>query len=645
MPGRLGQVRGIDEGHRAGPAPEIHYATRSAETDGPVWHDKACWPLPLFLETYRVEVLEHVRKRLVSRSRHAYAHVTTPNGRRFVVPVAVLLLVAACVVGLGRSAGAASAGVLPPGWAGGGSAAGPQTQVVADTSCGANSVLLFSARGSGDQYGALLAKNKIGAWTQGAGIVLIKNGWNVRDLQAIYPAPPVPSFTKIAAAVIAGGGLTAKSAAAVALIVKQFRDAVSGSWRSVKAELEAAYQRCPGRKIMLAGYSQGAILLRYIVPRLNQQILKQIVSIDLFADPTEQRAVDSRLQHPPSLDGKLTTEGLDTLSGSVLNGGSFRQTSYPATITRRTYQYCMDGDLVCDVNLSNLNPTNTFNEGKIHASYGFQFTGIRAAQRLGAAPGARRTPKWIYWASDGKIGRAKIDGTDANPAFITLPYRSSPLGVAVDDRHVYWSDEGNDAIGRARLDGSDVAPAFIKGRGALTTTGVAIDAQHIYWTNRNAKTIGRANLDGSHVNQAFIRTNASMTGDMAIDAGHIYWTGSGAISRASLDGTHLELNWIPVASNLTGISISGGNVYWGDFQCCPPDPSQSGVGRASIGGEGVNPDFVPGREAAGVVTGGGWLFWTASTVIYRSRSNGTGIQPIVSRLPYVFFGQMALGYY
>src|SRR5262245_3619776 len=80
----------------------------------------------------------------------------------------------------------------PPGGAAGGVAVDPQSQVDADTSCVDNSVLLFSARGSGDAYGASAARNKIGSWTQAAGNQLAAQGWNVRDLQAMYPAPPVP---------------------------------------------------------------------------------------------------------------------------------------------------------------------------------------------------------------------------------------------------------------------------------------------------------------------------------------------------------------------------------------------------------------------------------------------------------------------
>jgi hypothetical protein len=45
------------------------------------------------------------------------------------------------------------------------------------------------------------------------------------------------------------------------------------------------------------------------------------------------------------------------------------------------YQYCADGDLVCDVTAKNLRITNAANEGRIHASYGFFGVGVDAATR------------------------------------------------------------------------------------------------------------------------------------------------------------------------------------------------------------------------------------------------------------------------
>jgi Cutinase len=290
---------------------------------------------------------------------------------------------------------------LPAGWAPGGTASNPPSQVKHDTTCGPNSVLLFSARGSGDKYGAGFADNRIGQWTQFAGNVLGHRGWSVRDLQAIYPAPGVPSFAKLAAAVLAGGP------AGAALVLKDYRDAPAKSWHSVRGELKAAYRRCPSRPILLAGYSQGAILFRYVVPRLPSTILHKIISVDLIADPTEQAAVDVGLQHPANLDGLLTGDGIDTWAGAALHVGTgFLQMSYPRTMQERVYQYCVTNDLVCNLTVANLDPTNVAVEGKTHASYGFGAIGVAAAERLGSYGVAAFRGNWLGHTRELTISRS-----------------------------------------------------------------------------------------------------------------------------------------------------------------------------------------------------------------------------------------------
>ena len=68
----------------------------------------------------------------------------------------------------------------------------------------------------------------------------------------------------------------------------------------------------------------------------------------------------------------------------------------------------------------------------------------------------------------------------------------------------------NGTIGRAKLDGSGIDQAFITG--ATRPVGIAVDQGHIYWANADANSIGRANLDGSGVNQSFVTGAISPVG-------------------------------------------------------------------------------------------------------------------------------------
>lgn len=301
----------------------------------------------------------------------------------------VLLLVAGALLELQTPSAAASlrnkeATAVPKGWAPGGSDTAPENQYTADIAdlasggCGDNAALLFRVRGSGAEYGGypVAAKgDQLGAWLIGAGQELIRRGWRVRGLQAIYPAPPLPS-----------GKQMVNPAA-----WKAYRDVATKSAPTIVDELVAAHRRCPARSILVAGHSQGNIVLRIALKQLPEDVLARIARIDLFSDPTADGAVDKTLQHPADLDGRLTNSGVDTAAArlawkagtfAVAGGVNFRQKPYP--IQSRVYQYCVPYDVVCDVNPVNISKATADSDkmGKIHVSYAFASVGKIAARTL-----------------------------------------------------------------------------------------------------------------------------------------------------------------------------------------------------------------------------------------------------------------------
>ena len=88
--------------------------------------------------------------------------------------------------------------------------------------------------------------------------------------------------------------------------------------------------------------------------------------------------------------------------------------------------------------------------------------------------------------------------------------------MAVDSDYIYWADSGSDSIGRAALDGSGADPNFITGTNGASD--VAVDAHYVYWTNSGG--IGRANLDGTGADLTFIETVAY---GVDVDSRHLYW--------------------------------------------------------------------------------------------------------------------------
>ena len=143
---------------------------------------------------------------------------------------------------------------------------------------------------------------------------------------------------------------------------------------------------------------------------------------------------------------------------------------------------------------------------------------------------------------------------------------------------------------------------------ALATLALAARADaFVYWTNLQTGAIGRANLDGdpNSVNNNFIPgVNAQAVG-VAVDANYIYWANiatpapppeqgpPGAIGRASLDGTGVEPNFIP-SVNAGGVAVDDQYIYWADSDTGAigranlpnaPDGDPTNITQSFIGGD------------------------------------------------------------
>lgn len=153
------------------------------------------------------------------------------------------------------------------------------------------------------------------------------------------------------------------------------------------------------------------------------------------------------------------------------------------------------------------------------------------------------------------IGRKNRNTGVLDQAFITNT-GLQPDSVTVSGSYIYWSHSGN-AIGRANIDGTGADPDFISGLSGVR--GIAVNGSYIYWAGDTTNGIGRANLNGTGVNQSFI-TGAATTDGIAVDSSHIYWTlpGPGRIARANLDGSGANTSFIQNAGNPVAVAVDSG---------------------------------------------------------------------------------------
>ncbi len=160
----------------------------------------------------------------------------------------------------------------------------------------------------------------------------------------------------------------------------------------------------------------------------------------------------------------------------------------------------------------------------------------------------------------------------------------------------------------------------------------ALPAQaYVYWTNggvgnsSNGTTVGRINSDGSGRNHALVTSASGPTG-IVVDAGHMYWsnTQTNSIGRASLGGAGAQPSFIPGATSGSssapaGIALDGGYIYWAD--------GIRYIGRAKLDGTGAVPHFIdagPSTYPIGIAVSSGTLYIADfDSILHVSVSGGT----------------------
>ena len=207
----------------------------------------------------------------------------------------------------------------------------------------------------------------------------------------------------------------------------------------------------------------------------------------------------------------------------------------------------------------------------------------------------------------GEIGRANLQGGEANPHFIFGPGGGALSGVgaiAVTSQSVYWTNEllrpegvGSE-IGRAPITGGEGEPFFITVPSGEPANSIAVSGEHIYWSEGLA--IGRANLNGGEVESEFIKdgpgNELGFIKGIAADSEHLYWTHeitegqlvTGAIGRMSLTGTAIEPKFIENLGNGAGkgpaaLAVDPHSIYW---------TAEHSIGRAELSGAGANQNFI-----------------------------------------------------
>ncbi len=185
---------------------------------------------------------------------------------------------------------------------------------------------------------------------------------NVQPDPLNYPADPVPSFKQIR-----------KGAAAA-----YFKDLTSGVTQAM-SDLQAQATSCPGQEIVLAGYSQGAMVIHRVLHQLqdtpaDKPILDRVAVAVLIADG-DQVSFDREVMDGSAFHIAFGVGQVDTAVSSS------SPAKFKKGIQGRVIRVCNSGDLVCDfgtaagvdvfraIALHDLNPKDYAKGIDVHTSY------------------------------------------------------------------------------------------------------------------------------------------------------------------------------------------------------------------------------------------------------------------------------------
>lgn len=91
----------------------------------------------------------------------------------------------------------------------------------------------------------------------------------------------------------------------------------------------------------------------------------------------------------------------------------------------------------------------------------------------------------VYWSSNQGIHSAPIAG--GGTVNTLAPSTATVRALAVDDKHVYWTDEFANLVQRVAKDGS--TPPELLAQNQFGPYGIALDSTYVYWSNMNIPAI------------------------------------------------------------------------------------------------------------------------------------------------------------
>jgi hypothetical protein len=441
--------------------------------------------------------------------------------------------------------------------------ASPRTPSL-ETSC--VPYIILDSRGSGEPQGTLSPPGQhfVTEWRKlhpGATVIVIKN-----------PYPAAGAFTFLGAVLKAPGGY--------------YKSVVAGkTW--LENELVGFAHCGSSTHILLTGYSQGAQVTADVVQAISPPL---VLGVALFGDPYFNSA------------DKVDRGGFQAGRNGFLGKRPLFSTYWQPHIR----SYCHLHDPVCQGPLHNV--AYLFSQ---HKTYD-KLSEPEAAARYFASLETAGSPGHVYWVgSHGTIKRVSVGGG----VVTTLASgQGGPDSLAVDDTHVYWTNEDDGTVRSVPLGGGSVT-TLASGQGALMS--VATDGKYVYWADEYLGTVSEVPVGGGSVTTLASGQNGPFS--VAVNGGYIYWVNIGHDTQADGSVNKAPLGGGSVTTLATGqnqpvyVAVDGTHAYWVN----DPDYNNQAHGTVSevpVGGGSVKILATGQSHPFSLAVGGTHAYW--GTYVY-----------------------------
>jgi hypothetical protein len=175
----------------------------------------------------------------------------------------------------------------------------------------------------------------------------------------------------------------------------------------------------------------------------------------------------------------------------------------------------------------------------------------------------------VYWTDDvaSQVLAAPLTGATAGTQLWSGPSNSSPLNIATDGQHVYFtSDDGRLHI--VDVDGGAASPSTLGGAGSASL-GVTVQGSQVFWTAGGAQGKVLETPTAAPTSASALLTNQNVPGPIVSDGVNLYWLGSdgdaGTLHTCAIDDCQSSI----LAGSMVApcdVVVDTSAVYYSDQQ-------------------------------------------------------------------------------